>query len=680
MSSNWKSAACRMAAAVTAMALASACSGGSGGANGVVPPTSPLSQAFRQAPDASAAVAFVVHVPAATHEGIRSIALTLKSVNGEPSKATPTVAAIAASARGCKPDHPGFVCTVTVAAPAGTDLFTAAAYRSKDANGRALAAATVSCDVTKGSKARIALDLDGVPASVSFSPARLPLVNTGGVQRVAVVLNAADASGATIVGASDYQSPVGLQIQNDGAHALTLSTSSVAHPGTIVTVTYDSSKPLADASIVATDTGMKPATLAAAPLKIVPSPLTMFDDALPAAITVSETGFDGKFRVSLGNPLDAAVSVTPGTLSSSSAVATVAPKTRFDVTTLDVSDGNALAAMPLSIVPHNGAYKAFGAQHVLVAPVAMVAGPDGKFWVSDPVAGNLVSFDPSSGAYTAYPVDPTLQGPLGIAFDANGNLWFADGPQIGEFTPQTSAITTYSSGLEPSANVTQIIAGPNGQMWFYDQGTFQPGVSGAPTYFGSIVPGGQISEHVVPSGAGPLLGPMSMVLAHDGSIWFADQFNAEVGHLDTVSGNVTEYATGTPAQPAQSPIQLLATPDGKIWFGADGLNGSTSVVGRLDPANGDAITYDTSVTSPGLFYSLILGSDGNLWFTQTRGAGNESEAQQTLGVINPVTGAVYDYPAAVPVDARETSLINGGSGTLWMLDTGFGQVGQVPFK
>jgi hypothetical protein len=45
-----------------------------------------------------------------------------------------------------------------------------------------------------------------------------------------------------------------------------------------------------------------------------------------------------------------------------------------------------------------------------------------------------------------------------------------------------------------------------------------------------------------------------------------------------------------------------------------------------------------------------------------------------------VTGAVYDYPAAVPVDARETSLINGGSGTLWMLDTGFGQVGQVPFK
>ena len=46
----------------------------------------------------------------------------------------------------------------------------------------------------------------------------------------------------------------------------------------------------------------------------------------------------------------------------------------------------------------------------------------------------------------------------------------------------------------------------------------------------------------------------------------------------------------------------------------------------------------------------------------------------------PRLRAFYDYPAAVPVDARETSLINGGSGTLWMLDTGFGQVGQVPFK
>lgn len=678
-SSSRRAAGC--AAAITGLAIfTAACSAGNNGAGALIPSAAtPLKQQpMSRLTTGRSSVSFLVHVPVVT--GTRSIAIALSSVNGEKRKTAPTVAAIAASARGCTSVRSGFVCTLDVNAPVGADLFSVAAYASKSGGGRVIASAAVSADVVAGADPRVTLDLDGVPASVSFSPARLPLVVNGGVERIPVVVNALDASGATILGSAPYRSPVGLQIQNDPARALTLSTSSIARPGTTLTVTYDSSKPLGNATIVASDNGMHGATLLAAPLAATPAQVTMFDDGTPAAITLSESGFSGKFHVSLGHPGDARVSVIPGTLGSGTAVVTVSPKVHFDVTTIAANDGNVTASIPLSILPHNGSYAAFGAQHILTSPVAMIAGPDGKFWISDPGTGNLVSFDPASRIYTPYSVDPSLQGPLGLAFDANGNLWFADGSQIGEFTPQTGAVATYSTGLESSANVTQIVAGPNGQMWFYDQATTSNRVSGSPTYFGSIATAsGAIVEHKVTTGAGPISGSMSMVLAPDGMLWFADQYNAKIGRFDTASGRVTEYATGTPAYPDQSPMRVLTTSDGKIWFVADDFTGASSVVGWLDPAHPKAITYETGATTAGLFGAFIVGVDGNLWFTQNAGTPSFASDQVTLGVVNPATGAVYDYPAAVPQFVAGTALIAQGS-TLWFLDSAFGQVGKVAFK
>jgi streptogramin lyase len=678
----------RWIAASAVVALA-ACGGG-GGSGPLVPSASPTPLATSTSGASPASnVTFVVTIPSAstnarhratTSSNTGSIVFTLQSVNGVTSSSAPTVAAIGASAPGCSSAQTGITCNISVPAPPGNDVFAVATYQSSNGTGAALAATNVAVATEVAVPASVTLDLGGIAASLTFSPARLPLVNDGNIHRVAVTINAADASGATIVGAA-YQSPVSLQIQNDPAGALSLSTASVSQPGTVVTVTYNSAKPLTQGEIVGSDNAMTSATLIAAPLTISPLPITILDTASATGVSLTEAGFNGAYTVSVANASDANVVVNPGTLGTGTAVANITPKAHFDVTTLNVSDGNVTANVPLAIVPQISSYAPSGRQHQILNGIAMVADASGNLWSSDQVSGSLIKFNPTNGTYTSYVVDPNFYGPLGIAFDASGNLWYADGPQIGEFTPSTATNTTYTTGLEANAFVSDIVAGQNGLMWFYDQATGATYPSGHPTYFGSITTAsGTITEYENTNGAGPTQSSMSMVLANDGSVWFADQLNASIGRINTSTGAVTEYATGIPAYPQQSPQQLVVAPSGKIWFAAAGFTSGTSIVGYVDPSNGNAITYNTNLPAYGIFYALTVGSDGNLWFIEDPGTASFISSQPSLGVINPSTGAIYEYTTLLPQFSKVVTLLNGGNGTLWMLDTAYGQVAEVTFK
>lgn len=690
------------AAAIVALA---ACGGAHSG--GVVPSAPTASPTASSSPGAGSgasdtdSVAFSITIPPAsatstarrplyTSPNTGSVAIVLESVNGvAQSSVTPTIAAVGPSASGCSSGSSGVTCKTTATAPAGDDLFEISTYQSNNGTGAVLASTALAISVG-ATASSVALTLGGVPASLSFSPAHLPLLNNGTIQRVPVTLNAADASGALIVGSAAYQSPVSLQIENDPAGALSLSTTSVAQPGTVVTVTYNAAKTLSEGEIVASDNGMKQSTLIAAPLTIAPSSLTVFDTATSGNIALTEGGFTGTFTATVANAADASVSVLPGTVGSGSAGLQVTPKTHFDVTSIAVSDGYNTTSVPLAIVPQNGTYTEYGSKFQMHSPTNMVQDASGNFWSSDLSTGSLVKFTPSNGTYTEYQVDPTDQGPYGIALDSSGNVWYADGPQIGEFTPSTQSNVSYSAGFTAASPwVTDIVAGANGTMWFYDINS--PGntldLGNAPTYVGSISTStGAITEYVTPNDAGPTEGKMSMVLGKDGSLWFADQFNESIAHVNTSNGAITEYSLGTPAMPAQAPMALAVTPDGKIWFGSDprviGLTASSSgwLVGYIDPSNDDAISYDTNLSVPSYFEALGVGSDGNLWFVAGQNA-LESTANVTFGVINPSTGAIYEYPTAIfPQNADITTIIPGTSGTLWTLDAGFGQIGETTFK
>lgn len=698
-----------LAAFLCAAVTLNACGGGGSNSGGLVP--SQPSSSPSSAPSSAQAATFVINVPSATSTSSAkkrtqfdspntgSVRIALLSVNGQPNTSISQIAAINATAPGCAATSSGFSCTIKVGAVTGTDMYSLSTYQSNNASGPVLATTTVGVNVSATSSTSTQVSLGGVPASVAFSPAKLPLVNDGNIHRVPVTLNVADASGATIVGTTAYQSPVSLQIQNDAAHALTLSTTNVSQPGTVVTVTYDSSKPLQDAQILASDNGMQGATLQAAPLSVNQRSLALFDDGSnPTGIQVTEAGFTGTFSATLADATVATAALVNGTAGSGNAVVNVSANggVRFNTTTLTVGDGNVSISIPVAVVPRNQRYTAYGSAHTMLAPLGLAKGPDGRLWTSDVASGNMVAFNTATQAYQTYNVDPLAQGPSQFAFDASGNIWFGDFNQIGEFNPTTNTTTMFSTSfLAATPNVTDVIAGPAGSntMYFFDVGGNIFGATNKPTYIGSInTTNGQITEYQTPNNErfNQNIGvPTSMVVGPDNAVWFADSAHFNITRFDTSTHAFKDYPVSTPAFPSMAPLQLVDGPDGNIWFAAVQPLAQQSVIGMIDFANNDAVQTFNEGIKGGLFWTLIPGSDGNIWFTEQVQQGGGWDLFMTFGVIKPAvrTGngapsvAYYQYPETItPQGSLISNLFDAGNGTIWTVDTSNGQFGEVTFK
>ncbi|MBV8748515.1 MAG: hypothetical protein JO103_02250 [Candidatus Eremiobacteraeota bacterium] len=685
-------------------ALALAACGGGGGSGSAAPPVvqstatptptpvptsaptnAPLTQSFQiTVPPAGASGSAHLRRPRFVSPNTGSIRIAMQSVNGQTVALAPTVAKLASGVSGCSTDSKNnLVCTVSALAAVGTDVYAVTTYASSDGSGSPLAATTVASAVTtSGGTSTITLSLGGVATTLAFSPAVLPLVADGGIHRFALTVGAADASGATIVGATAYQSPISLAIVNDPTHALSLSIASVSQPGQVVTVTYDASKGLSNGGIQALTSGVAPVTLAAAPLNVAPSPVLAYDDASGGVpVTLTQAGFTGTFTASVANAQDASVSVAGGPLGSGSGVATVVPKTTFDVTTLHVANGSYGYDVPLTVVPHNGAYAAFGNAHTLGSPIGLVEGPDGKLWTGDAQNGTIVSFDPATGNYNATVVDTNNNGPQGIAFDASGNIWFADKNAVGKFVPSTGAVTTYTAGLGSSAHVNAIAADiSKTTMWFYDRATNNPPISvNRPSFIGKIdTASGTITEY--PSGtAGPLQAAPAIIVGPDAAVWLADGVNGALGRIDPSSGAFTEYPVSTPQYPSQAPQVLVNGPDGNLWFTSMAPATGVAVFGAIAPSVKQIALYPAP--SGGLFLAMTVGADHNIWYTLDPGSGFFTSSQSTFGVINPATRTSYQYPVGtLPEFAVPAGVVDRGDRTLWILDNAFGQIGKVAFR
>lgn len=663
-------------------------------------PTTPPSMA----PAAPAVTTFVLTVPSASSSnavarraglGTRrpqyvspntgSVSVTLQSVNGAPTGASPTIVTIASRAPGCSTATGSLVCTFTATAQTGNDVYAIATYQSANGSGTVLATTAVVAAVTSADGPTIDLDLGGVPAGIAFSPTVLPFVNDGTVQRAAVTVNAVDASGSTIVGSVPYQSPIALSIVSDGAHALSLSTTSVSQPGTIVTVTYDSGKPLGAAAIVASD-GPAQATLPAAPLSVAPDPVVVKDDAGTVAVQLSRPGYTGAFTASIANPNDATVNVLAGTANSGLAVANVTPSVEFDVTALTVAAGGVSTVVPFTITPDVANYTGYGSAHTLAAGAGLIAGPTGLLWGADSGTGNIFSFDPATHAYTFFPVDTADHGPTSIAFDAHGTIWFTDGSQIGKFVPATHAVTTYTTGLEPNAAITTIVADTaKTTMWFYDAGGNNALSTSNPTFVGSIsTASGAINEYLTANSAGPTyyagFPEIFMVAVPDGSIWFSDERNTALARIDTSTGAIVEYALGDSAHPQQSPTALAVGPDGRIFTPTFGILSNTSTLAAIDPAS-RAITYYEQNVPIGYARAATFAPDGHLWYVAQAPAGSTGLTVGNALTIASVTGAVYELGSVgFPTDSVFASIVPYGTGNFYLLDSAFGTVGKVTYK
>ncbi len=129
--------------------------------------------------------------------------------------------------------------------------------------------------------------------------------------------------------------------------------------------------------------------------------------------------------------------------------------------------------------------------------------------------------------------------PLEIASGADGNLWFTDqgtSSAIGRITP-AGAITEFSSGLNPGSSPGGnsafapygIAPGPDGNVWFLDNGTTKA--------IGRVSPSGAITEFSGLSASSS--GVLSIASGADGNLWFTDLSGVAEQQTVTVEGAPT---------------------------------------------------------------------------------------------------------------------------------------------
>ncbi len=215
----------------------------------------------------------------------------------------------------------------------------------------------------------------------------------------------------------------------------------------------------------------------------------------------------------------------------------------------------------------------------------------------------------------------TIEGP-------DGNLWVtiandrSDGPsRIGRMTP-AGEVSKYRKGISKGASPDDIVAGPDGALWFAEE--THPSL-------GRVTTDGEITELPVSGVAGT----DGVAVGADGRIWFMSSDGTKVGAMST-GGAVETFATGLSKK--FEPLSMALGPDGRVWFSA--ASKRKSIVLAVDTA-GNATTVTTDLLPRTGVSSLVAGPDGNVWGLNS-----------TLGTLVRITpaGEVTQLTAGVPFD------------------------------
>lgn len=249
----------------------------------------------------------------------------------------------------------------------------------------------------------------------------------------------------------------------------------------------------------------------------------------------------------------------------------------------------------------------------------------------------------------AYSLTPGPGGDVWFSFDRDPVL--SGDAAIGRITPEGKT-TLFKAGLDRRSGPGVMTLGPDGNLWFGDDGK-RPAI-------GRITPQGTIAEFR--AGLDPKSRPGSIVSGPDGNIWFTDVGKSRAIGRITPSGTITEFRDGL--DPKSTPVGLVVGPDGNLWFGD-----SAKTIGRITPDG--TITEFGAGISPGVgaFGGPVVGPDGNLWI-----AGGSP-----LGVARITTlGAISTFTAGLNAQTSLLGPIASAGGNLWFTGRGGGPgIGRV---
>ena len=242
--------------------------------------------------------------------------------------------------------------------------------------------------------------------------------------------------------------------------------------------------------------------------------------------------------------------------------------------------------------------------------------------------------------------------PYGIASGPDGNLWFTENGLIGRIARLSPAgtVSEFSGGLTLFGGPLGITAGPDGRMWFTENSL--AGSIGATSLTGVVakfVSGLSLNGQLRHIASGP-----------DGNLWAT--WSASPGRIVriTPTGTITQFSAGLTA--GSQPSGIAPGPDGAMWFTE---KGNPARIGRITTSG--TITEFALPTAASAPEAIVLGPDGNMWFTQADG----------IGRITP-GGVITEFTTGITPGSRPLGIAVGGDGALWFASSADpGRIGRI---
>jgi streptogramin lyase len=310
-------------------------------------------------------------------------------------------------------------------------------------------------------------------------------------------------------------------------------------------------------------------------------------------------------------------------------------------------------------------------------------GPDGTEWVltgTDANSSEELDQVSASGALTMSAVPLEKGARLRGLTDSHGNLWSAEsghegGRQLAGIVRIVPGgqVSVFKKGLMKGAIPANVVAGPDGTVWFLDDAG----------RIGRVLPDGQLHEtpigrHVLVE-TRPFAPPRPMLLA-GGDIWFVAGPET-IGRM-SMSGRASFIAPrssyrGIEAQGARDGdlVGLAIAPGGDVWFTRD-----SGEVGRIEPG-GRVQTITNRLVGA---YGIAFDGRGRAWVGEGPGYQRkhlgetpferDMEQQMARPRIEPArlaevepSGGATQFPPAP--SCRVPSLIGVERSLVWLEDT-----------
>ena len=252
----------------------------------------------------------------------------------------------------------------------------------------------------------------------------------------------------------------------------------------------------------------------------------------------------------------------------------------------------------------------------------------------------------SAGVVTEFTTALTAgNAPADITAGPDGNLWFTEQgllQGVGRITP-TGTITEFPAGLTPGFSLLvtpgEMVKGSDDALWFTETGAVN--AIARIDQFGSGV-----TEHVIGNGTNP----QAVTAGPDGALWFTEVDKGKLGRM-TTGGQWSEHSLGLGGSDTLKDV--TTGPDGKLWFTV--ANPSENKIGRFDPAKNKADLFKAGLT--GAPNQITRASDGRLYFTES---GNPA----TIGRVK-TDGAIKEYRSGLDPDTAPGAIAQGSDGNLW---------------